>query len=86
MYYWLASWLAGLIDMMESQTPPSARATLNEKKNAFVVGLLTHVSCFGPMNVVVQNWRKGNHRPSRQGQKVRHHFWRKKKEKKNCIR
>lgn len=40
MYYWLAGWLASLIDMMKYQTPPSARATLNEKKNAFVV-----VSC-----------------------------------------
>lgn len=33
MYYWLAGWLAGLIDMMKYQTPPSARATMNEKKS-----------------------------------------------------
>lgn len=31
------------------------------------------------MIVLLQTWRKGNHRPSRQGQKVRHHFWKEKK-------
>lgn len=76
---WLAGWLAGLIDMMEYQTPPSARATLTEKKNDFVVGLLTHISCFGPMIVVVQNWRKGNHHPSKQGRRYAITFGKKKR-------
>lgn len=75
MYYWLAGWLAGLIDMMKYQTPPSARATMNEKETPTLWwSPADSRSCFGPMIVVVQNLRKGNHRPSRQGQKVRHHF------------
>lgn len=79
MYYWLASWLAGLIDMMKYQTPPSARATLNEKKKRLCGGLLTPDYCFDPMIVLVQTWRKGNHHPSRQGRRYAITFGKKKK-------
>lgn len=76
MYYWLAGWLASLIDMMKYQTPPSARATLNEKKKRLCGGLLlTHDHCFCPMIVVVQK----ESLPQQAGQKVRHHFWKEKK-------
>lgn len=65
-------WLAGLIDMMESQRHPQ------HARRRLCGGLLTPDYCFGPMLVVVQTWRKGNHHPSKQGRRYAITFGKKK--------